>query len=1028
VISPAIRISRRTAFLIAIAVLAVVGWFAGGAKRVAALRARIAVERLAQSAPDRLPEARFTALPAVARVHAETGAMRGRDSNVALQARVSEVVNLAGDETPGTAAAALAMSRKWPDAVALLEAAVVEYPNDASLWSDLAAARYERSIALEDSASLLHALVAADRSRRIDPQLANALFNRALVLERLGLSTVAAAAWRECAASGDASVSAEARRRLEIPATNFAAGKDEFDNAAIRGDAATVERMVDKFPQEARTWGDVIYLTHWANAYLAGNAAEATKQLTITRAAGTALRPRGETLLSEVVALVDATTDARELCTFAIAQQAYDEGRTAFSEDRNADAERLFGQAAHGYARAHSPMQFVARAYAASAIFEQERTQEAHEMLIAMIAEARTRSGHRGLLAMLLWIEGRCELGRGRWQESIDALREARAIYAELGETKNAGAMENILAEEFELIGRVDLAWPHCMASFRSVSDQGNLYRLQVAIAGGVRLAMGTHDWDLAASLLEAEMSVASELRKPSFAADAHRRLFLVENERNDIASRDAALGRARVAAAHAGDESQERLAEIDQAEAVVAMQSNPERAVALLTRALESAESTDRRKLVADLLWNRGRAHLAAKNADAARADFLAGIAELERQRGLTATEELRARFFDASEGLFDDAIGLLVQRSEARAAFELADRARARLLLDERRAESAALAERIGDAVLLEFAVLEHEVVLFRVRGDDVAAHRLDLTPEVLHARVDELHRRIAAGTALEVRDVSGPLYETLFAPVREELATARSLILVPDGELQRLPFGALWSAERQQYLAQWHALAIAPSAALLTKPIALPRAKRSLLIGSASGDEAESLAYLPQVHRELASLQRVYDSSRVITGRDASKARFIAEAPLHDVIHFAGHGLSSDDSITASLLFARDGSDSGRMYMSDIAKLRLPRAPLVVLAACGTLRGRAAGLEGMPSLARSFLSAGASTVVGTMWDVDDARAGALLVSFHRAIAAGVAPSVALQEAQGEAIARGGEDAHPKNWAQYVIYTAMP
>jgi CHAT domain-containing protein len=79
-------------------------------------------------------------------------------------------------------------------------------------------------------------------------------------------------------------------------------------------------------------------------------------------------------------------------------------------------------------------------------------------------------------------------------------------------------------------------------------------------------------------------------------------------------------------------------------------------------------------------------------------------------------------------------------------------------------------------------------------------------------------------------------------------------------------------------------------------------------------------------------------------------------------------------------------------------------------------------------MPSLARSFLAAGASTVIGTLRDVDDATAGGLLASFHRSIAAGATPAAALRSAQLDAIARGGADAEPKNWAPYVVYTATP
>lgn len=1041
IVLPAMSSSRRKAFFVALALLlACAGWFLGGRALVASIRTRIAIERLAEVAPQRLPTARFAALKSELHAHAAS-AMRGREDDVVFKARVADVERLSSSAPDAVrwsaSAAALVMARDWRTAVRSLEKAVAERPNDASLWSDLAAARYERSVAVDDVESLLFALVAADRSRRIEPANANALFNRALILEQIGLRTVATEAWRACLdVADDPLVSAEVQRKLEANQTDsWSTAQPELESAAASGDVSSVNEVVSRFPQDARAYGEVIYLTNWANAYLAGDPVTAANNLQIARAAGAALRPRGETLLAEAVEAIDSAATGESLKTLAVAQQAYDHGRDAFKEEHYVDGGRLFKDAAVGFARERSSMAFVARAFATFVLFEKTRSGEAHDGLTAMAAEVRSHPGYRSLLAFILWMEGRCELFRARWSESLAALNESHAIFLELGEVKNAGAIDNILAETFELVGRSDLAWPHCLASLRGVSAEGNLYRLQVAVAGGVRVAMGTRSWDLAASLLDVELSVASELRKPFFNADAHRRLFIVENERNQTESRDIALMRARIAAAHAGEESQRLLAEIDQAEAVVTMKSNPHRAVTLLTSALEFAAATDQRFFVADLLWNRGRANLAAGNADVAKTDFFAGIEELEKQRGRIETPELRARFFDAAEGLFDDTVGLLADRGDAAAAFQYADRAKARSLLeiDDSVAVSApavtpsTLADRLPDTALVEFAVLDRDVVVFCLRDGVIRMHRLPIAADALRMRIEELRRLIAKEPVERVRDASAELHEILFAAVNDQIATAKKVIIVPDDDLQRVPFAALWDRSTKRYFVQSHAIAIAPSAAIIATRTAPARAHQSvLLIGNATGNEEESLGYLPNVKEEIASLQRVYHSSRTLFGPEVTKARFMAEAPSYDVIHFAGHGLSDDESLTASLLLARSGTDSGRLYMSDIAKLRLPRAPLVVLAACGTLRGRVGGVEGMPSLARSFLAAGASTVVGTLWDTDDATSVQLLTSFHRSVAASDSPANALRNAQLGAIARGGEDAHPKNWAQYVIYAA--
>ncbi len=1040
IVLPVMASSRKTAVFVALAfALAGAVWFLGGRSGVASIRMRNAIERLAASSPERLPIARFAALKGGVRVQAAS-ATRGREDDIDLQARAAEVIRLSASAPDATArsasAAALVMQGDWRVAVSSLEKAVEERPNDAGLWSDLAAAHYEHGTEFDDIESLLAALVAADRSRRIDPKNADALFNRALILERLGLRTVAADAWRDCLDTDDTSVSMEARRRLSKEVESWPAARPKFESAAASGDTAEVERLVTRFPQDARAWGEVMYLTYWANAYLAGDQGTAAKNLQIARAAGAVLHPRGETLLAEAVTAIEGA-DGETLRTLAIAQQAYDRGRDAYRDGHFVEAERLMTEAARSFGQTSNSMGFMARAYAAFSILEQHRMQEAHQALTSMAAEVRTRSGHRALLAFVLWMEGKCELLRGHWDESIDALRESRAIFLELGETKNAGFIDRILAEGFERVGRPDLAWPHCVAAMRGVSEEGNPYGLLGAVSSGSLIAMWTQSWDVAASLIEIELSVASEVRIPRMAADAHRRLFIVENERKEWASRDTALMRARIAAAHAGDDAQKQLAEIDQAEALVTLQSNPDRAITLLTRALEFATSNDQRIFMADLLGHRGRAHLAAGDKEAAKEDFTAGIEELEKQRGRIEAPDLRARFFDASEGLFDDTVALLVSRGDAAAAFQYADRAKARALLeiDDSAAVPApvvtpvALAERLPETALVEFAVLDDDVIVFCVRDGVVKMHRLTITADSLRMKIDELRRLFERAEAERVRLAAAELYEILFGAVSDQIATAKLLVIVPDDDLQRVPFAALWERSTGQYLVQSHRIAIAPSAAVIARRTAPMRTQRSvLLIGNAAGNEEESLGYLSSVNDEITSLQRVYHSSQALIGPEASKARFLTEIASYDVIHFAGHGLSDDESLSASLLLARNGNDSGRLYMSDIARLRLPRAPLVVLAACGTLRGRVGGVEGMPSLARSFLAAGASTVVGTLWDTNDASSVPLVTSFHRSIAAHDSPAAALRNAQLEAIARGGIYAHPRNWAQYVIYGTTP
>lgn len=60
-------------------------------------------------------------------------------------------------------------------------------------------------------------------------------------------------------------------------------------------------------------------------------------------------------------------------------------------------------------------------------------------------------------------------------------------------------------------------------------------------------------------------------------------------------------------------------------------------------------------------------------------------------------------------------------------------------------------------------------------------------------------------------------------------------------------------------------------------------------------------------------------------------------------------------------------------------------LPNTNLVVLSACDTGRGKITG-DGVIGLSRSFISAGASSVVVSLWAVPDDSTAALMIAFYQ------------------------------------------
>jgi CHAT domain-containing protein len=120
------------------------------------------------------------------------------------------------------------------------------------------------------------------------------------------------------------------------------------------------------------------------------------------------------------------------------------------------------------------------------------------------------------------------------------------------------------------------------------------------------------------------------------------------------------------------------------------------------------------------------------------------------------------------------------------------------------------------------------------------------------------------------------------------------------------------------------------------------------------------------------------------------------------------------------SAIVLGSGNGQD-GVLQAREIFRLPL-NADLVVLSACRTAAGRASAAEGMQSLARAFLYAGARSVLGTLWDVDDRLTAGVMDRFYEQAARGEPEAEALRRAQLEVMGRSPYRTAPV-WAAFVM-----
>lgn len=268
-------------------------------------------------------------------------------------------------------------------------------------------------------------------------------------------------------------------------------------------------------------------------------------------------------------------------------------------------------------------------------------------------------------------------------------------------------------------------------------------------------------------------------------------------------------------------------------------------------------------------------------------------------------------------------------------------------------------------------------------------------------------------------------------LLDPVLAYVAPGTRLMIVTSGTLARLPFAALPLLGKEGQptpLLVRNEVTLLPSLSMLEAQRRAGRsrlARRVLAVADAGNAEARArdLAPLPASRVEARAVAHPRSSSRILIGASATeRAVKLAVPEAFSVVHLATHALL-DHTVperSAVLLGPSDGED-GLLQAREIYQLPVAGS-LVVLSGCRTAGGQVSGAEGLRSLARAFLKAGGRTVLGSMWDVPDAGAAAIVMAFYSHLARGRDAGAALRAAQ---LSQAGSDpyATSRTWAAMVL-----
>jgi tetratricopeptide (TPR) repeat protein len=351
---------------------------------------------------------------------------------------------------------------------------------------------------------------------------------------------------------------------------------------------------------------------------------------------------------------------------------------------------------------------------------------------------------------------------------------------------------------------------------------------------------------------------------------------------------------------------------------------------------------------------------------------------------------------------------------------------------------ASAAEIRSRIDDdAAIVEFFAGRDELITFVLRRDAMRACRTPLKGGTLAERIRSL--RFQMNRALRVGALEGAradrlindaqrellaLYELTIGPIREHLQGVGRLTIVPQGPLHLLPFQALWDGRR--HLVGEFEIHQVPSANLLGHL----RSQAAAPFGSAGAaviGVADEIA--PEIEDEARLVAQTLgcDPQQVLIGPAATANRvreLVSRAQTEagsggGIVHFACHGRFAAETPMASGLKLADRW----LTVRDIYALRLS-AGLVTLSGCETGMNAVQAGDELMGLLRAFLAAGSSSLLVSLWRVDDQTTREFMALFYGLLSTAHSPrrttAAVVRSAQIELMAK---HPHPAFWAPFIL-----
>jgi CHAT domain-containing protein len=319
-------------------------------------------------------------------------------------------------------------------------------------------------------------------------------------------------------------------------------------------------------------------------------------------------------------------------------------------------------------------------------------------------------------------------------------------------------------------------------------------------------------------------------------------------------------------------------------------------------------------------------------------------------------------------------------------------------------------------GDVAVVEYFPTDDALYIFVVTQSALRLHQVAIDRQSLSAMTSDYVRSIRRGrTDQELTKDAKALFQVLIAPAEQDIASCQTVVLIPTGRLNVLPFASLLDPSGAPLGQSKRLLSLAKPTDLTRVAIEKPRSIDTL---TAFANATEDL---PAAAREGDEIAALFPKARIFRGRSATREAFMEFGGASDALHLATHGeWDLDDSLANYLSMA----DRQKVSQEEIFGLDLDKTSLVILSACNTAMGDGSDSSGyVASLAEAFWVAGSQSVIASLWAVNDESTSLLMTEFYKSLRAGASKVEALHQAQATVRSKP-QFSHPYFWSGFVLF----